>query len=302
MMHVTGHRARHRRSKADKVAFAVHAFFMADGYKLVALGDAAELPGALAAAAAPSHPATAAPITLCALHAPSCLRGPAAPPPRPAASQDAPEVPADGWNASQEQYAFAYLPEQAGARQAGLLVRALAAGDLLLVSVLSGAPGAEPRSAELQLERFAGPDAGGYVYQELQALVGALLALLPGKVGAGAAGWGAGPPPAAEGPAAGPAVRVVGACCAPPAAPIEHPAPACTRLAGRQGRRRRRCRCPGQPGGSWAAGRGPGGRGRGRGPGRAEGGACAAGWRGLHAAWPRRRRGHVAARDGRGGR
>lgn len=33
------------RNKADKVAFAVHAYFMCAGYKLVALGDAADLAG-----------------------------------------------------------------------------------------------------------------------------------------------------------------------------------------------------------------------------------------------------------------
>jgi hypothetical protein len=34
-----------RRNKADKVAFAAHAYFMCAGYKLVALGDAADLAG-----------------------------------------------------------------------------------------------------------------------------------------------------------------------------------------------------------------------------------------------------------------
>jgi hypothetical protein len=86
-------------------------------------------------------------------------------------------VPIDNWNADEDQYSFLYVPEHTS--EPALLVRALVAGDLLLASVLPGTATAEPVTVELAVERFAGPDASSYSYQELGALLGSLRAALP---------------------------------------------------------------------------------------------------------------------------
>ena len=92
------------RNRADAVVFALHAALLAEGFVLVAVGDAAEEE-----------------------------------PPRGAALA---ETGHDGWNAARDEYAFRYRREGAGAADGTVVLKALAAGAKLLVDAAPPSPGA----------------------------------------------------------------------------------------------------------------------------------------------------------------
>ncbi|KAF6253919.1 hypothetical protein COO60DRAFT_370024 [Scenedesmus sp. NREL 46B-D3] len=112
------------RSPQDRLAFAVHAAVLSSGYRLVAVGEQAQLEGL---------------------------------------SEDAPDASISGWNSSSEQYTFAYLSdEEAGGSTAAaaaspgsgiikLLVKALVLGDVLLTTLATDKASAEPKVLELAL-------------------------------------------------------------------------------------------------------------------------------------------------------
>lgn len=139
------------RSKPDKVAFAVHAFVLSRGYKLVAVGPAAE--------------AEAADWAL-----------------------DHEEVGPEGWNDTEGVYAFRYQDLQ-GARPA-LYVKAVAAGPQLLAHWLEAAPQpalASPRTLELDTERYAtDSEAPSASYSHLGELLVRLAAAMGGGMATGA--------------------------------------------------------------------------------------------------------------------
>lgn len=112
------------RSRQDQLVFALHAAVLASGYRLVAVGDQAQLEGLAA---------------------------------------DAPDAPLAGWNSSSESYSFAYLSEADDATAAAapvvkLLLKVLAMGDTSLVACLAtDAAGAQPQTLELNLDEYVTP-------------------------------------------------------------------------------------------------------------------------------------------------
>ena len=98
------------RQRADALAFALHAALLAEGFVLVAAGAAAEA--------------------------------------EPAAGAALPEAGHDGWNASQDEYAFRYRQE--GAASSTVALKALAASGKLFVDAAGTAPAP---AAHLELRR-----------------------------------------------------------------------------------------------------------------------------------------------------
>ncbi|KAF8063749.1 proteasome inhibitor [Scenedesmus sp. PABB004] len=117
------------RSRADALAFALHAAVLSSGYRLVAVGEDATLEGL---------------------------------------SADAPDAPVAGWDASAEQYAFGYVADAAAApgggavaRPAALLLKVLSlGGDALLATLTGDAPAAPPAVLELALDEFVAAPSG----------------------------------------------------------------------------------------------------------------------------------------------
>jgi proteasome inhibitor subunit 1 (PI31) len=104
------------RNRADALVFALHAALLAEGFVLVAAGDAAEEE-----------------------------------PPRGGALL--PETGHEGWNAAEEEYAFRYRREGAAAAHGTVVLKALAAGAKLFVDAAAPSPGA---TAHLELRRAGG--------------------------------------------------------------------------------------------------------------------------------------------------
>ncbi|KAK9831386.1 hypothetical protein WJX81_008664 [Elliptochloris bilobata] len=108
------------RNKHDAVVFAVHAFMLADGYKLVATGKAAD-------------------------------EASEAPP------DDAPEVAADGWNDEiPDSYAFLYADDTG--KRSPTLLKALPLGNKLVVSWLALGRPSQPQVLELDETRYLADD------------------------------------------------------------------------------------------------------------------------------------------------
>eukprot|EP00775_Hariotina_reticulata_P003712 gene3712-3975_t len=117
------------RNRADQLAFAVHAAVLTNGFRLVAVGAAAQLD---------------------------------------ALSTSADDASTDGWNSIDDQYTFAYISDvdaiagasdntsqpTAAAQPLKLLLKALVLGDSLLTTLASDSPTTEPAVLELLLDDF----------------------------------------------------------------------------------------------------------------------------------------------------
>ncbi len=101
------------RHRADALVFALHAALLAEGFVLLAVGDAA----------AEEPPPGGAPL---------------------------PEAGHEGWNAAADEYAFRYRGEGAAAQQGTVALRALAEGAKLHVDAAPPSPGA---GVHLELRR-----------------------------------------------------------------------------------------------------------------------------------------------------
>uniref|UniRef100_A0A061RDY3 Proteasome inhibitor subunit 1 (PI31) n=1 Tax=Tetraselmis sp. GSL018 TaxID=582737 RepID=A0A061RDY3_9CHLO len=104
------------RSKHDRLAFALHAFVLGKGFKLVAVGKTAD-----EAAAGPASSAE--------------------------------EVPVDGWQELQDAYAFKYVSDDTASRT--LILKCIIAGDMLLAHAAAVGSTVEPSSVELNTDQYA---------------------------------------------------------------------------------------------------------------------------------------------------
>jgi proteasome inhibitor subunit 1 (PI31) len=150
------------RSDADKLAFAVHAFLLAEGYKLVATGAAAEDEGA-------------------------------------DWGTDREEVATSDWDSLEGAYAFRYQDSQ-GSRSP-LYVKCLSAGPQLLVHWVPGGSAAavntgsspEPHTLELEVGAYTtDAPAAPACYKDADKLVQQLSQCFSGALGSGKAGTAAG--------------------------------------------------------------------------------------------------------------
>eukprot|EP00884_Botryococcus_braunii_P017567 jgi/Botrbrau1/4494/Bobra.0220s0027.2 len=121
------------RSSQDRVAFAVHSYFVANGYRTVAVGN----------------------------HAVGNMEHP----------ESLPEIGVAGWNDLPDQYAFQYVDEEG--KRSPLKVHALVADNQLLISCLAlNKPKEEPKNLAIDVSQFASgsDDDGGGGYKNIDEL------------------------------------------------------------------------------------------------------------------------------------
>ncbi|EIE21537.1 hypothetical protein COCSUDRAFT_66937 [Coccomyxa subellipsoidea C-169] len=120
------------RSKHDRLAYAVHAFLLADGYKLVATGKDADVPSAEIA-------------------------------------QESPEVGMEGWTDLPDAYAFRYVDTTG--KRTPILLKMVPMGDKMLLHWASPGSFDEPRMLELNVDDYvddtARPDDVASAYKNL---------------------------------------------------------------------------------------------------------------------------------------
>ncbi|XP_074312492.1 putative proteasome inhibitor [Silene latifolia] len=140
------------RNNHDKVAFAVHASFLASGFVLTATGSPAFADNSLSS------------------------------------SSSSDEVGIEGWNEVEDEYAFLYINPEKGNKK--ILVKCLVMGDKLMVDALSEGV-SEPAHLDINVDEFVTEaDASGYnaQYKNLGKFVSCLESEILSKLDGGAAG------------------------------------------------------------------------------------------------------------------
>jgi len=140
------------RSSEDKLAFAVHAYVFAQGYKLVSTGAQAE------------DPATDF-----------------------ASSQDREEVDDSGWDSLPGVYAFRYQDATASGKRAPLFLKCIVVGPKLLVQWMAGSS-AQTHVLELDIDKYTTEAAASpAAYKNVEDLVKILDTSIAGGAGSGSA-------------------------------------------------------------------------------------------------------------------